>query len=117
MKRPLLFVSLALVLAVVAGAFALISLRAGGPETDAATATVDAPAVESVPVPVAVGSDMNGSENGVVVTGKSVGADLAVSDDAGDVLPSKASKPHDSASDLYDLGKGEMCPYSAGDEL
>ena len=120
MKRPLLFISLALVLAVVAGAFAFISFRASGPETDVTTATVDTPSVDSVPV----GSTMNGSENGVsgdaVVTGKSVGADLGISDDVvitGDTAPSKVSKPHDSGSDLYELSNGDMCPYSTGDEL
>ena len=125
MKRPLLFISLALVLAVVAGAFAFISFRASGPETDVTTATVDTPSAESVPGPAAVGSTVNGSENGAsgdtVVTGKSVGADLGISDDVvitGDTAPSKASKPHDSGSDLYDLGSDEMCPYgSYGDEL
>ena len=124
MKRPLLFISLALVLAVVAGAFAFISFRASGPETDVTTATVDTPSVDSAPGPVAVGSTMNGSENGishdVVVTGKSVGTELSISDDVvitGETAPSKASKPHDSGSDLYELGNGESCPYSTGDEL
>ena len=124
MKRPLLFISLALVLAVVAGAFAFISFWASGPETDVTTATVDTPSADSVPGPVAVGSTINGSENGVsggaVVTGKSVGTELSISDDVvitGDTAPSKASKPHDSGSDLYELGNGDMCPYSTGDEL
>ena len=124
MKRPLLFISLALVLAVVAGTYAFISFRASGPETDVTTATVDTPSVDSVPGPVAVGSTMNGSENGVsngaVVTGKSVGTELSISDDVvitGETAPSKASKPHDSGSDLYELGNGESCPYSTGDEL
>ncbi len=124
MKRPLLFISLALVLAVVAVSFAFISFRASGPETDFSTATVDTPSVESVPGPAAVGSTMNGSENGishdVVVTGKSVGTELSISDDVvitGETAPSKASKPHDSGSDLYELGNGESCPYSTGDEL
>ena len=124
MKRPLLFISLALVLAVVAGTYAFISFRASGPETDVSTATVDTPSVESVPGPAAVGSTMNGSENGishdVVVTGKSVGTELSISDDVvitGETAPSKASKPHDSGSDLYELGNGESCPYSTGDEL
>ena len=120
MKRPLLFISLALVLAVVAGAFAFISFRASGPETDVTTATVDTPSAESVPGPAAVGTTINGSENGVVVAGKSVGADLGISDDVvitGDTAPSKASKPHDSGTDLYELGNGESCPYSIGDEL
>ena len=124
MKRSLLFISLALVLAVVAVSFAFISFRASGPETDVTTATVDTPSVESVPGPAAVGSTMNGSENGishdVVVTGKSVGTELSISDDVvitGETAPSKASKPHDSGSDLYELGNGESCPYSTGDEL
>ena len=124
MKRSLLFISLALVLAVVAGTYAFISFRASGPETDVTTATVDTPSVESVPGPAAVGSTMNGSENGVsngaVVTGKSVETELSISDDVvitGETAPSKASKPHDSGSDLYELGNGESCPYSTGDEL
>ena len=124
MKRLLLFISLALVLAVIAGSYAFISFPASGPETEVSTATVDTPSVESVPGPAAVGSTTNGSENGVshdvVVTGKSVGADLGISDDAvvtGDTAPSKASKPHDSGSDLYELSNGDMCPYSTGDEL
>ena len=124
MKRPLLFISLALVLAVVAGTYAFISFRASGPETDVTTATVDTPSVDSAPGPVAVGSTMNGSANGishdVVVTGKSVGTELSISDDVvitGETAPSKASKPHDSGSDLYELGNGESCPYSIGDEL
>ena len=94
MKRLLLFISLALVLAVIAGSYAFISFPASGPETEVSTATVDTPSVESVPGSVAVGSTMNGGENGisgdVVVTGKSVGADLGISDDAvvtGDTAP------------------------------
>ena len=124
MKRPLLFISLALVLAVVAVSFAFISFRASGPETDVSTATVDTPSVDSAPGSVAVGSTMNGSgnsvSNGAVVTGKSVGTELSISDDVvitGETAPSKASKPHDSGSDLYELGNGESCPYSTGDEL
>ena len=120
MKRPLLFISFALVLAVVAGTYAFISFRASGPETYVTTATVDTPSVDSVPGPVAVGSTINGSENGVVVTGKSVGTELSISDDVvitGETAPSKASKPHDSGSDLYELSNGDMCPYSTGDEL
>ena len=121
MKKPLLLISLALVLAVVAGAVAFVSSRGGGLDTDVTTATVDTPSVEAVPGPAAVGSTVNGSDNGVVVTGKSVGADLGISDDVvitGDTAPSKASKPYDSGSDIYDLGSGEMCPYDKyGDEL
>ena len=124
MKRSLLFISVALVLAVVAGTYAFISFRASGPETDVSTATVDTPSVDSAPGSVAVGSTMNGSENGishdVVVTGRSVGTELSISDDVvitGDTAPSKASKPKDSGSDLYELGNGESCPYSTGDEL
>ena len=62
----------------------------------------------------------NGVSNGAVVTGKSVGTELSISDDVvitGETAPSKASKPHDSGSDLYELGNGESCPYSTGDEL
>lgn len=118
MKRPLLLISIALVLAVVAGAFAFVSLRGGGPETDATTATVDSPALDAIPGSVIVGSAMSGSENGVsndvIVTGTSVG-DVVIT---GDTAPSKASKPYDSGSDIYDLGSGEMCPYDKyGDEL
>ena len=111
MKKPLLFISLALVLAAVAGAFAFISLRASGPETDISTATVDTPSMN--------GAD-HGAPESVVVTGKSLGADVSISDDlgvTGDAAPSKASKPQDSGSDLYDMANGEMCPYAKGDEL
>ena len=125
MKRPLLFISLALVLAVVAGTYAFISFRASGPETDVTTATVDTPSVESVPAPVAVSFAMNGSGKRRPRTARSSPAspwetELSISDDVvitGETAPSKASKPHDSGSDLYELGNGESCPYSTGDEL
>ncbi len=101
MKRVVLVLSAAFVLAAIGGAYVLGSLWAPAHEVEGSAASVElstgAPASEAIAIDASSETDPGGT------------VDVSTTGGSGH------SKGFDAGSDLYDMGNADMCPY--GKEL